>query len=337
MAACSSALRSQLSPIRWTFIPYQVPYLHGLALQERIVGRRLNAKQFLEEQPSPTPAIRQSPSSLSKHVQSAQKVAWQDYLILQEHIPVYTEGRRKGAKTAIGDDEEGKRLRALGAEYIVAQRGGLITFHGPGQMVGYPILDLARMDNLSTRCYVDYIQNCFRSLLQDQFSIPTVPPPDDATGVWTDEMHKICSIGIQVRQKITSHGFALNVKAEPLLSWFKHIVACGIVGKQMTSIERQLAINVRNEEQTRTDLEAVPQDQSSFKQMIEIEPGLRLGPESTLEVKTIAPLVAAQIGATYHREMEEVDGQEFRFESDSNGILTKIWFHGEEVHPMMSA
>lgn len=137
-------MASALRPIRWVQIPYQVPYLHGSALQESVVARRLSAKRFLEESPGPTPALRHQPPS--RAVQKAQSVALQDYLFLLEHTPVYTEGRRKGAKEAIADDEEGRRLRALGAQYIVAQRGGLITFHGPGQLVGYPILDLAQMN-----------------------------------------------------------------------------------------------------------------------------------------------------------------------------------------------
>lgn len=342
-SSISSALRSELGALKWIHIPYQVPYLHGLALQERIVEKRLQAKQFIEEQPLASPSSRSSSGlSLSKQVQEAEKIAHQDYLLLQEHTPVYTEGRRKGAKNAIGNDEEGKRLRALGADYIVAQRGGLITFHGPGQIVGYPILDIARMKNLSTRCYVDKMQTCFRDLLQDRFQIQTVPPPDEATGVWTDEMHKILSIGIQVRQRITSHGFALNVKAQPLLSWFKQIVACGIVGKHMTSVERQLALNIRQEEQTRPDLEAAPQSDNRVqhaanRQMIEIEPGLQLGPESVLDVEQVSALVAEQFGKTYQREMRPATAEDFRFEADSNGITQKIWFAGEEVHPMKSA
>lgn len=340
MAASTSALRTQLSAVKWIHIPHQVPYLHGLALQERIVERRLQAKLLLEEQPSASPSIRSAGNeSLSKQVKEAQNVAWQDYLLLQEHTPVYTEGRRKGAKNAIGDDEEGKRLRALGADYIVAQRGGLITFHGPGQIVGYPILDISRMNNLSTRCYVDKMQSCFRDLLKDQFQIQTIPPPDEATGVWTDEMHKILSIGIQVRQRITSHGFALNVKAQPLLSWFKHIVACGIVGKHMTSIERQLALRIQEEEQARPDREAAPQSEKRVKNadFVEIEPGLQLGPESVLDVQQVSGLVAQQIGKTYQREMQPAADGDFRFEANANGIIDKIWFAGEEVHPMSSA
>lgn len=148
MAAATSCSRQGLigglSPVRWTLIRHQVPYKLGLALQEKVVWRRLTAKKFLEEQPASSPASRHSqPSS---EIRTAREVAWQDYLLLLEHTPVYTEGRRKGAKEAIADDEEGKRLRALGADYILSQRGGLITFHGPGQIVGYPIWDISRME-----------------------------------------------------------------------------------------------------------------------------------------------------------------------------------------------
>jgi lipoyl(octanoyl) transferase len=125
-------------------IPHQVPYKLGLALQEKVVSRRLAAKKFLEEQPMASPSS--SRIAKSKDTLRAQEIAWQDYLFLLEHTPVYTEGRRKGAKEAIADDVEGRRLRALGADYIVSQRGGLITFHGPGQIVGYPIWDIGRME-----------------------------------------------------------------------------------------------------------------------------------------------------------------------------------------------
>lgn len=146
----ASVSRTALGTVKWVHVPFQVPYLHGLALQEHVVAQRLAAKRMLDEQPRPSPAATAaaaagSPVGSSAAVQQAERVARQDYLFLLEHTPVYTEGRRKGAKEATADDAEGKRLQALGADYIVAQRGGLITFHGPGQLVGYPIWDLAAM------------------------------------------------------------------------------------------------------------------------------------------------------------------------------------------------
>jgi lipoate-protein ligase B len=274
--ASSGALRA----VKWVHVPHQVPYTLGLAIQEKLVTQRLAARAYLFEQPSSSTS-----STPSKRTSEAEAISKQDYLVLLEHTPVYTEGRRKGAKEAIGDEGEGKRLRALGADYIVTQRGGQITYHGPGQLVGYPILDIASM-NLSTRCYVDKMQTCLHSLLRDVYHIKTVPPPEDHTGVWADEMHKIVSIGIQVRQKITSHGFALNVHAQPLLSWFSNIVACGIEGKSMTSIERELAFLIKREEDARPDREAAGESFTRTQNDLtdEIEPGLKLGIESKVRI-----------------------------------------------------
>ena len=103
--------------------------------------------------------------------------------------------------------------------------------------MGYPILNLAAM-GLASRCYVDKIQDSLISLLAER-GIATVAPPDDHTGVWADEYHKIASIGIQVRHRISSHGFALNVEGRAMQG-FKHIVACGIVGRSMTCLQDRL-------------------------------------------------------------------------------------------------
>lgn len=315
---------SALRAVKWVHVPHQVPYSLGLALQEKLVSQRLAARVYLSEQP-----LGASPSARTTQAKS---ISEQDYLVLLEHTPVYTEGRRKGAKEAIADESEGKRLRDLGADYIVTQRGGQITYHGPGQLVGYPIWDIASM-NLSTRCYVDKIQTCFHSILRDVYHIQTVPPPEDHTGVWSDENHKIVSIGIQIRQKITSHGFALNVHAQPLLSWFSNIVACGIEGKSMTSIERELALLIKKEEDARPDREAASDSyKKAQEQLTEIEPGLKLGPESTIRMKQVTPIVAEYMGKTYGRQMQPASEDDFRFEADQYGILQRVWLAGEEVH-----
>lgn len=318
---------SALRAVKWIHIPHHVPYPLGLAIQEKLVTQRLAARAFLAEQANSPISI----ASPSESVLLAQKLSTQDYLLLLEHTPVYTEGRRKGAKEAIGDDEEGKRLQKLGADYIVTQRGGQITYHGPGQLVGYPIWDIASMQ-LSTRCYVDKLQTSLHSLLNQVYRINTVPPPQDHTGVWSDDMHKIVSIGIQVRQKITSHGFALNVKAQPLLSWFANIVACGIQGKSMTSIERELALMIKKEEDNRPDLEAAKDSYTRGDNLEEIEPSLRLGPESKVEISQVVPMVVDHIGKTYKRDMQEACRDDFAFEADKNGILQRAWIAGEEVH-----
>lgn len=139
--ASTAAARGALGAVQWSHIPQLVPYPIGLALQEHLVHRRLAARSYLAQLPAAGPS-----SSVSLAQRKAERVSREDILLLLEHTPTFTEGRRKGAKEAIADDDEGKRLRALGADYIVAQRGGLVTYHGPGQLVGYPIWDLQAMD-----------------------------------------------------------------------------------------------------------------------------------------------------------------------------------------------
>lgn len=141
VASSSAAAAAALTPVRWTYVPHLVPYNLGLALQEHLVARRANARTYLSTLPSSSPS--HTPSAREE---AAQRISATDTLLLLQHSPVYTEGRRKGAQVAVGDDKDKIRLEALGADYVVAQRGGLITYHGPGQLTGYPIIDLAAMN-----------------------------------------------------------------------------------------------------------------------------------------------------------------------------------------------
>lgn len=139
----TSSKSSALSPIYYTHIPYRVPYNLGLALQEHLVNRRAEARSILKK----------SNDSDSSSIEKAKKISPTDFLILQEHSPVFTDGRRAAFATSqqseggAGDPitEEGKRLIQTGADYHLTKRGGLVTYHGPGQITGYPILDLGQM------------------------------------------------------------------------------------------------------------------------------------------------------------------------------------------------
>lgn len=122
---------STLSPIRWTCLPRQVPYTQGLLLQEHLIQSRLVAKKTLLSQPPST-----SPEELS----SLSRVATTDILLLLQHSPVYTTGKRE--KDPIQLEREKERLGKLGADYVATGRGGQTTYHGPGQLVGYPLIDL---------------------------------------------------------------------------------------------------------------------------------------------------------------------------------------------------
>jgi lipoate-protein ligase B len=155
----------------------------------------------------------------------------QDVLLLVEHPPVITLGRSsKDAHLLVNP----QLLSARGIELFEVERGGDVTFHGPGQLVGYPILDLTRHKQ-DLHWYLRRIEDVLIRALGD-FGIAGERVPR-YTGVWT-RGRKIASIGVHARDWVTWHGFALNVTTE--LSYFDLIVPCGIPQVTMTSIEREL-------------------------------------------------------------------------------------------------
>ncbi|XP_069615569.1 octanoyl-[acyl-carrier-protein]:protein N-octanoyltransferase LIPT2, mitochondrial [Ranitomeya imitator] len=166
-----------------------------------------------------------------------------DSLLLCEHRPVYTEGIRGGS----GQDEA--RLRALGADFHRTDRGGLITFHGPGQLLCYPVLDLRRLRR-SLRDYVCGLEGTVIRLCRG-LGLEAARAAD--TGVWVRD-RKICAIGVHCSRYITHHGLALNCSTD--LSWFGHIVPCGIVGKGVTSLSAELGRPVTVDEVVPLFLEA---------------------------------------------------------------------------------
>lgn len=158
-----------------------------------------------------------------------------DVLLLLEHRPTYTAGRRQ---TEPDIYDERLRLQNLGADFISATRGGQLTYHGPGQIVGYPLLDLSRYTpTMGARDYVCRIQQLLQRHLHDAHGITHAP--SEHTGVFLDAETKIASIGVQVRHRLTSHGFAINATREPQ-AWFDKIVACGLDDVRAGSIESKL-------------------------------------------------------------------------------------------------
>ncbi|KAI0374572.1 lipoyltransferase [Pilatotrama ljubarskyi] len=147
-----------------------------------------------------------------------------DFFFLLEHRPVYTFGRRQGDDSQIAS--EAMRLRATGADCVFTLRGGQTTYHGPGQIIGYPLIDLGRTSPpMGIRDYICRMQKLLQSHLAEEHGIKHVP--SEHTGVFLDGRTKVASIGVQVRHRLTTHGFALNVTREPL-PWFDKIVACGL-------------------------------------------------------------------------------------------------------------
>jgi lipoyl(octanoyl) transferase len=155
-----------------------------------------------------------------------------EVLLLLQHRPVFTGGRRQGEEEM---KTERERLENIRADFSLTNRGGQLTYHGPGQITGYPLLDLSRSTPpLGIRDYICLIQKSLERYLSSTHRIETVP--SEHTGIFLDAHTKIGSIGVQVRHRLTTHGFALNVTNEPL-NWFNRIVACGLDDVKAGSVE----------------------------------------------------------------------------------------------------
>jgi lipoyl(octanoyl) transferase len=178
-----------------------VPYLDAVAMQERVREQR-------------------------------QAGELPDALLLLEHPPVYTRGRRSGAEDLpLGEGF----YRAKGIDVIDTDRGGRLTYHGPGQLVGYPIMAIDDVHR-----YLRTMEDAIVATLAE-LGVQARSRHDegiDYTGVWVDD-RKIASIGVHVSRGITTHGFAVNVEVD--LEPFSWVLACGLPDVAMTSIERELA------------------------------------------------------------------------------------------------
>jgi lipoate-protein ligase B len=159
----------------------------------------------------------------------------EDVLLLLEHPPVVTLGRSSKEKHLLASPD---LLRARGVELFEVERGGDVTFHGEGQLVGYPIIDLKRHKQ-DLHWYLRQVEEALIVALGG-FGIAAERNPG-YTGVWTAG-RKIASIGVHARDWVTWHGFALNVSTD--LSYFDLIVPCGIQAVTMTSIEREIGETV---------------------------------------------------------------------------------------------
>jgi len=160
-----------------------------------------------------------------------------NYLLFVEHPHVYTLGK-SGKKENLLLDQEG--LKKYQAQYYKINRGGDITYHGPGQLVGYPILDL---DNFfpDIHKYLRLLEESIILTLNDYEIL--AGRIKGLTGVWIDHItqenpRKICAMGVKSSRWVTMHGFAFNVKSD--LSYFGHIIPCGIDDKAVTSLEAEL-------------------------------------------------------------------------------------------------
>ena len=165
-------------------------------------------------------------------------------ILLVEHPPVYTLGKSGHAENLLVGREA---LEAMGAQFFHIDRGGDITFHGPGQLVCYPILDLERL-GIGLRAYIDALEeSVIRTVAEYGIRAGRIA---GASGVWIVEEgaapRKICAIGVRASRFVTMHGFALNVSTD--LEWFGLINPCGFVDRGVTSIERETGRTVPMDE-----------------------------------------------------------------------------------------
>lgn len=160
-----------------------------------------------------------------------------NYLLFCEHPHVYTLGKNGAENNLLINYIQ---LQAKNATFYKIDRGGDITYHGPGQIVGYPIIDLERF-HLSVKKYVHLLEEAtIKTLAHYNIEASRL---DGATGVWLEpstagKVRKICAIGIKVSRYITMHGFAFNVNTD--LSYFNHINPCGFTDKGVTSMQKEL-------------------------------------------------------------------------------------------------
>ncbi|RXK34740.1 lipoyl(octanoyl) transferase [Tremella mesenterica] len=206
---------SILPAIRYHIFRQPLPYPLGLKLQEKVIDARLGRK---EKGAGVT----------------------QDIVFLLEHTPTYTTGRRDNTPNPDQLHPEEKKVQNVGAGFYITKRGGQVTYHGPGQLVGYPILDLNVME-LSTRRYVDKLQRLLAEYCTNDLNLPNIsaPHPDGHVGVFSSPVEKVASIGIHLRHRITSHGFSINVTPEPI-KWFDLVLACGLADVHAISINQLL-------------------------------------------------------------------------------------------------
>jgi lipoyl(octanoyl) transferase len=213
-------------PIQQAFVSVEdlglIPYKQVWDYQEQLMQQNLKAKQVAIHAGNTNPDI----------------PATTHHFLLCEHPPVYTLGRN-GNRSNILISEQALHEQQIDFYHI--NRGGDITFHGPGQIVGYPILDLEKFYTDISRYIFELEEVIIRTLAE--FNI-TGERSKGETGVWIEphtagRARKICAIGIRCSRWITMHGFALNVNTD--LDYFNHIIPCGIAHKKVTSMQQELS------------------------------------------------------------------------------------------------
>lgn len=201
---------------------YKTTWDYQEALQQRIVARKTANRDLAEQQQQLT----------------------DNYLLFVEHPHVYTLGKSGDEHNLLVNDQF---LKNIGATYYRINRGGDITYHGPGQLVVYPILDL---ENFYTDIhkYLRMLEEAVILTLQEYGIV--AGRSEKETGVWLDagglRARKICAIGVHCSRWVTKHGIGFNINTD--LSYFQHIVPCGITDKAVTSLQKELGREVNMQE-----------------------------------------------------------------------------------------
>lgn len=185
-----------------------------------------------------------------------------NYFLFTEHPPVYTLGKSGDLSNLLLNEQQ---LEQKGISFFKSNRGGDITFHGPEQIVGYPIIDLEDF-KADIRWYMRSLEEVIIRTI-DNYGLKGARS-DGETGVWLDVgtpfARKICALGVRTSRWVTMHGFALNVNTN--LGYFDHIIPCGIRGKAVTSLEAELNRKIPLEEVKALILE-------NFQQVFDVEWG----------------------------------------------------------------
>ena len=174
--------------------------------------------------------------SANRKLSEEERIATHYTLLFVEHPHVYTLGKSGDFGNLLADDD---RLKSIGAEFYRTNRGGDITYHGPGQLVGYPILDLDEYFTDIHR-YLRTLEEVIIATLAD-YGLSGDRSPGE-TGVWLDVgtpfARKICAMGVRASRWVTMHGWAFNLNTD--LRYFEYIIPCGIKDKAVTSLQREL-------------------------------------------------------------------------------------------------
>lgn len=230
----NSIINKKINVIHLGLVDYQEAWDYQTKLFNDIVNSKIQNRKVPVEEQQPT----------------------DNYFIFCQHPHVYTLGKSGKSEHLLLDE---KQLGDKKATFYHINRGGDITYHGPGQIVGYPILDL---DNFFTDIhkYLRLIEQAVINTLE-KYNI-NAGRVQGLTGVWLDyddekKARKICAIGVKTSRWVTMHGFAFNINAD--LTYFDHIIPCGIPDKAVTSMKNELGIEVNMEEIKKVLLEELVQ------------------------------------------------------------------------------